>query len=436
MTFKKKTVSTVVGLWSATALCSGLAYGADTLSRGEAISRALAAAPILGAMRESISAAKAGVLQADVKPNPRIDTTLENFTGTGPFTELGRTEFSVSYAQKYERGGKQKLRKRVAQEDKKITVAEWHIQRLDVIQQVENAYVTALASKARLENRQRQVALLADIKAAIEKRVVAGRDSDLSAQNAHVRLLTAENKANEAELMLDAAKLSLASLWQGDAESLVLEAGAFEQLPDAMTPRTPEMVQTGPDLVLWRLREDRRQASLALEKAKAVQDPTFRVGLRYHQDSGDVAAVAGVSLPLSIHDTNRGNIGRAKAELSRSRYESQEIERQLGRRLMMAHAAQSAAFIQARQLEGNLAAALEAKSLVMERLERGAASYLDVYTAQALVTEIEELRIEALAKFHAEQVSINRLTAKYNDSGLSPSGVNDASEDVTAGEGF
>jgi len=436
MTFKYKAAVAVAGLWSVTALSGGLAYGAEPLSREEAIARALEAAPILEALQENITAANAGILQAGVKPNPQIGADIENFTGTGPFSELGRTELTVHYAQKYERGGKRDLRTRLAREDKKISIAEWHIRRLEVVRRVEAAYVAASAAKARLKNQHQQVAIFEQIEATIKKRVAAGRDPDLAAQNAYVRLLGAQGRADAAQLALEAAKLSLASLWQGAPDSFEIEGTRFGILPNAMTARTPDMVLEGPDLVLWQRKQERSKASLALEKARAVQDPTFKVGLRYHQNTSDVAAVAGISIPLAIHDTNRGNISRAKANVNRSRFEMMDVERQLGRQLMIAHAAQVGSFKQARLLERNLAAALEAKSLVMNRLDRGVASYLDVFAAQALAAEIEEQRIDALARFHSAQVTINRLTTKYDNDALLPSEASDASGNATAREGY
>ncbi len=436
MTFKYTTAFAVAGLWLVAAFGGGLAYGAEPLSREQAIARALEAAPILEAMQENITAAGAGIIQAGVKPNPQIGTEIENFTGTGPFSGFDRTELTVSYAQRYERGGKRGLRTRLARGDKKISIAEWHIRRLELIQRVESAYVAAVAAKARLKNKEQQVAIFEQIEAAIKKRVEAGRDPDLAAQNAYVRALGAQSRAEAAQLALETAKLSLASLWQGSIDSFEIDETMLGTLPSALTARTPDMVQKGPDLVLWQLKQERTRASLALEKARAVQDPTFRVALRYLQDSSDVAAVAGVSIPLAIHDTNRGNISRAKANVNRSRYELMDVERQLGRQLMIAHAGQTASFKQARQLERNLTAALGAKSLVMDRLERGVASYLDVFAAQALVAEIEEQRIEMLARFYSAQVTINRLTAKYDNDAVPPSGAPEASGDVLSREGY
>jgi len=421
MNLKYRAAFAAVGFCAANILYGGLSFGADFLSREEAIRLAIAAAPTLDAAKERINASHAGIKQADTKPNPTFTADFENFTGSGSFTGFNRSEVTLSYSQKFERGGKRNLRTALASEDKKIKIAEWHIRRLDLIAEIDKNYISAATAKARYENLKRQVVIYTEIKTAIQKRVKAGKDSNLAVQNAHIRLLGIQNKMAVAKQTLEVAKLSLASMWQGNPDAFLIDITWLSDLPSAMAPLTPETVEGGPDLTLWNLRQGLMKASLALEKSRAVQDPTFKVGVRYHQNSSDMAAIAGVSIPLAIHNTNRGNIGRAMANLNRSRFDSLEVERRLKRQLVMAHSDQTSAFMQVRQLRQNLAAAKEAKNMVMGRLSKGLASYLDVFSAQSMVTEIEDLRIAALANFHTAQVTIDRLFAKHDNNVLPPS---------------
>lgn len=414
MNFKYKAALAAVGLWSAIPFWSGGALAAEPLSKVEAIDRALATTPFLEAAGQTVAASDGNILQANVRPNPQIATEIENFTGTGPFTGLDRTEFTVTYSQTLERGNKRHLRTKVAREEKQVVLAEWHIRRLNIIQRVEKAYTNTLAAKARLSNFRKQTGIFTSISDAINVRVEAGRDSDLAAQNARIQLLSAQNKVAKAELSLEAAKLSLTSLWKEPSTSFVIDESQFFTLPTAMAPLAENGLSDSPDLKIWQLRQDVTAASLGLEKAKSLQDPTFKVGLRYHQNSTDVAAIAGVTIPLAFHDTNQGNIRRAKAEVSRSRYEFLGVERQLNRQLMLRHKEQLSAFVQIRRLESSLKEAHKTKNLVMERLATGAVSYLEVFAAQSLAADIEEQRIAALESFHLAGVEINRLTARFD----------------------
>ncbi|MCH3756156.1 TolC family protein, partial [Campylobacter coli] len=67
------------------------------------------------------------------------------------------------------------------------------------------------------------------------------------------------------------------------------------------------------DLAIFEARRRRAAAGLTLQQAGARTDPTWTAGPRYI-GTGDVAVVAGVSLPLANRGLNRANIARAEAE--------------------------------------------------------------------------------------------------------------------------
>lgn len=395
-------------IWPNTATAS------DFLTKEEAIERALKNAPMLNAARENITATEGMVRQAGAKPNPLIGAEVENLSGTGPYTSLDRSQLTVSYSQTIERGNKRHHRVRIASEQKKIAITQWHINRLDIIADVEKAFLDVLAAQARVKNLQKQVTIFEDIAQTINTRVHAGKDSQLAAQNASIQTLTSQNSLEEALLILDTRKLALASLWQSNDTVFAINEEVLFNLPSALTPVDAETILGGPDISLWTLREGASTASLGLEKAKAVQDPTFSVGLRYHQDSTDVAAIVGVSIPLAWHNTNKGNIARAKAEARKSQYERRSFELQLQRKLLLAEKSQLTAFTQVRRLKANLKAAEETKTLIQKRLSKGAVSYLEIFAAQSLTANIEQQLINAYAEFHSAGAIINRLTAKYH----------------------
>jgi len=393
---------------------------APQLTRDMAITQAVASAPSLDALRESVKASTSAIRQAGVKPNPLLTADMENFTGTGPFTGLGQSEITFTYNQRFERGGKRQSRVRFAENDKQIAISQWHITRLDIIRETERAYIDVLVAQARLENLQQQTSIFVDIYETIEARMVRGKDSKLATQNARLHLLQAKNRVAKSQQELDIAKRSLASLWQQPDAAFTVSAEPLFALPENLNP--PEMVAIvrGPDLMLWKLRQERSASMVALEKSNAVQDPTFKVGLRYLQGTSDVAAVAGVSLPFALHDTNSGNISKAKAHLRKSQYDLSDAERRLERGLLMQQNGRAAAYRQAKQILRDLIpeAALTEK-LVLERLKQGAASYLDVFSAQTLTAGLQKQLITELEQYRLAQVEIDRLTAVHSIDAIS-----------------
>lgn len=417
MKIKNMTAYAVGCLWLFSAAGGSTACGEETVSRSEAIARAIAAAPGLEAGRAEVSARQALIKQAGVKPNPFIDAELENFTGTGPYTGLGRSQLTVSYNQKIERGSKRERRVDIARTDKKLAELIWRKERLDISQLAEKAYVSVLAAKAKLDVAREQQAIAAGVVETYAKRAERGRNSALALQNARLQLSNAKQKAATATLDLERAVTRLTSLWNMPASNVSVdgaELSTVQVLPASMDVN----LAATPDMEIWSIRENRAASVVKAEKSKTVQDITFRVGVRYVEDTGDAAAMAGFSLPLAFHDTNAGNISRAKSRLQRSGFETQEALRQLKRNILLQEQKRAAAHAQIGRIKGNILPEAERTvAAALERLEQGAASYLDVYAAQTLKADFQNQLIAEYEAFHMAQVELNRLTAKYDTDG-------------------
>lgn len=413
MKLKQVAMAAACGLWS----FGVLADGASPLTRDSAIARVLDAAPALEAAKAAIEAESAMIDQAGVRPNPHIGLEVENFTGTGPYTELDRVEATASYSQLIERGDKRARRVALSEGDKRIAEAELRVRRLDLAYEAERAYIEAVAAMARQKAFERQVSVLAGTERLLTERASAGRESDLAVSQARIRTLKAENAVKEAALKAETAKLLLAGLWGGTDAGFDLDTTFFTALP-AAAPAVPAMNAETPDMVLWRLREDRQSAMLALEQSKAVQDPTVKLGLRYLQNTGDVAAVAGVSIPFALYDTNRGNIARAKSGLNQSRFETLEMERRLNARFLLDRQHMASAFTEAGQLKHSIAEVTKTVELARAQVAKGAASHLDVFAAEQLVADFEEQLVDALTAYHLARAGLARLNADHDSAEL------------------
>ncbi|UTW58761.1 TolC family protein [Kordiimonas sp. SCSIO 12603] len=395
-------------------MCAQSTYASDTINREEAIKRTLAVSPVLAASQARIEAFGASIEQANVRPNPTLSLATEDFTGTGPFTGLNQSEITFSYAQKFERGGKRQLRTSLARMEQNAVKLEFDINKLDIIKATETAYLDVLLALAQLKAIQEQINLFQELKSAISDRVEQGRDSQLALQNAELRLLQIQTQKNAAEQKLSNLKFALARLWQSSDTDFEIDAKQLHQLPDALLPAKLEILQTSPDIQIWVYREQAKKGALDLEKAQAKQDPTVSFGVRYLQTTGDVAAVANVSIPFALYDTNKGNIKRAKAEISQNRYQLIEVERKIENALFNEQRSLETSFVQIQRLKKGLKQAQEAKSTALEQLSLGLVSYLDIFASQALVFDFETQIIQQLSAFHTAQIEIDRLTARYS----------------------
>lgn len=77
--------STRAALLAGALLVAGQSARAETVTLEQAVAKASEATPLLRAGDAAIAAARAGRVQAGVRPNPSVTLQGENFVGTGPY---------------------------------------------------------------------------------------------------------------------------------------------------------------------------------------------------------------------------------------------------------------------------------------------------------------------------------------------------------------
>ncbi|HCQ54238.1 MAG TPA: TolC family protein, partial [Brevundimonas diminuta] len=94
---------------------------------------------------------EAGVRQAGLRPNPTLGLMVENLPTLGGGDILGRTETTLTYEQKLERGGDRSARTGLAQSEGLLITAQAQFGQLDRLELVQRAWVDAMAAEAQLE---------------------------------------------------------------------------------------------------------------------------------------------------------------------------------------------------------------------------------------------------------------------------------------------
>ncbi|MBR7620008.1 TolC family protein [Phenylobacterium sp. 20VBR1] len=384
---------------------------AAPLTLPEALTRAAAYDPSLPAGAARVQAAEAGVRQAGVRPNPILGADLENFAGSGDIGLADRSEATLYYEQTWERGGKREARVDVARAELALARGRAVVRALDLMAEVQSAWVEALAAQAQVAVAEERLAVARRLEGEVERRVRAARDPLFSGERARTATAQARIDRDQALAAAEQARRLLASYWGGEP-GFELNTSALE----AATAWTHGQFGETPDLRLLATERDLSQARIAVERARAVQDPRWRAGLRHFGQSNDVAVIIGGSIPLGRNDTNRGGIERAQAErtaadadLAAARTERErEIARIAARReATLAEVARSDAEV--------VPSAARAVTLVRDGFNRGggAFTYLEVAEAQRAVIEARSRRIELLKRFHLDGVRLDRLTGRH-----------------------
>jgi len=128
----------------AAALSMAAPAHAGPLTIQQAIERAMAAAPALRANQAGIDAARAGRVQAGLRPNPSVTVEAENFVGTGNYNVLEQAEITATYNHVLERGGKRAARMALADSDIAVAQAAVAVTRLELAAQVQRAFLDVL----------------------------------------------------------------------------------------------------------------------------------------------------------------------------------------------------------------------------------------------------------------------------------------------------
>ncbi|MDF8335450.1 TolC family protein [Novosphingobium cyanobacteriorum] len=395
-------------------LMAGLALALPTMARAEPISleeavrRATAASPAIAAQAAGIDAARAGRTQAGVRPNPVLSVDSENIAGTGAYNVFRQAETTVTYAQTIERGGKRDARIAYAERDIGVAEASSRISRLNLAQAVQRAFldlqiageVIWLAEKRLETERAMQVEAL--------RRVRGYRDPVFVETRAAARISQASLALEEARSRRNAARARLASFWGGKPEDIEVPRGIEK----------PDEHQHGlasADNNLAAAEVERAQAAVAVERTRGVQDYTLSGGVRHLRETGDVALVAGISIPLGRFDRNQGNIARAQAERQRLEFTAEASRLERLRELASLRAEAEAARMRADGIMHDVyPKAQRALAQVREGYARGGFRFSDVQDAADAIIEVQSQWVEAMTRYRDVLSQIDRLTGRFD----------------------
>jgi len=385
------------------------------LSLAEALARATLADPAAAAGDARRLAAEANLRQAGVRPNPSLGVELENFAGTGAYSLLDRTEATLSYQQSFERGGKREARTARARAEIDIARFRQQVRRLDLLKQVQDAYVEAVAAEAELLIADARLVAAHRSQADIDRRVKSARDPLFAGSRAETTTAQAEIERDQRREAARNARASLARFWSGSPDFTFNLERFFQAVPPTAVGEA-----TTADLDLLQAERDVAVANVRIEQARAVTDPILRAGVRYFGEGTNVAMVVGGTIPLRLYDTNQGAVQRAQAERTASEVDIVAArvarEREIAR--LTARLSVSATESERIRLEV-IPPAMRTVEQVRDGFNRGGFQYLDVTEAERALADARARRVAVLRQHHLDQAALDRLTGAH--AGPSPS---------------
>ena len=381
---------------------------AQTLTLEDAVAKAVAATPLVRAGEAGIAAARAGRRQADVRPNPSVTVEGDNLIGTGRYGVFGQAEITATYSQPLERGGKRAAR--VALAEREITVAETsaRVARLVLAAAVERAFLDVLIAD--------DVAMIADTRLTIEqgmqrealRRVRGYKDPLFVETRAAARVAEARIAMDAATTRQASARAALAAFWGGSGPQVKVVGAMLAGVP--ATARLAAADQAFEDAAAARA-----VAAVKVEETRRVQDYTVSGGTRFLRGTNDLAAVAGITIPIGRFDRNQGAIERARAERLRIEATAEAAQFERRRRLAALEAEADAARNQAQLIVSEIyPRTTKALAQVREGYARGGFTFRDMQDAADAILRAQDQWLEAITKFRDLQTDIDRLTGRFD----------------------
>ncbi len=385
------------------------ALAEPVLTLAGALDRAGASSPFEEAAYAGVRAAEAQRRVAALRPNPSIVAETENVAGTGIYQGLRSSETTVGVALPLELGGKRGARIAVADAQRVRAGLKADIARADLRLRVTQTYVVAVAAQRRLAIARDQRGIAAEILRAAKVRVQAGRASPLEEQRADVARLAADAAMERAERSAVLASANLARLL-GTAIG-TLDDAWFQRVEAVRRPPDPGTAGT---LTAAAARADLETATALarLARSQRVPDLVVSASARRLEQTNDVAAVFGVSVPLNLFNGGRSAIAAANAQRDQSDALRRVALLDAEQDIAGAQADAANAATTARNATGPaLAAAQEAVRIARIGYREGKFGQLDLLDAERTLLETRTAAIDALAAYQDARARLERLTA-------------------------
>ncbi len=387
----------------------------EPLSLATAVALAWQNNPDLSAVARARDAAGAAIRQAGARPNPVLETTVEDL-------RQERRTTTVQISQPIELGGKRAARITAAERARDQAAAAALARRSELRAGVITAFFEVLAAQERVRLAQDSVTLAQRAVHAAANRVAAGKVSPLEETKAKVAESGVQVERLQAEGALRTARQQLAALWGNPKPAFAHAVGQLDALPTPPSSLEIEQRMHGaPSLVQARLEVDRRSALTALEQAKRVPDIAVTLGSKRSPDVGGNQWVVGVSIPLPIFDTNQGNLAEALSREEQARDELLSTELRTASEAAAALETLHASRIEAETLQRDaLPGAESAYQAATKGFELGKFSFLEALDAQRTLLQVRTQTLRALAAAHRAASDLDRLLGHAGDDLPSP----------------
>ena len=396
-------VSLLLGCSSAWAQAQNAGAALPAVTLQTALAQAVERNPSLRAAQQAVAASEGAMIQSRARPNPELAFSQED-------TRRATRSSSLQWNQPIEVGGKRAARMKVAEHGVELARAELDAARAALRADVRAAFVNLLAAQQRVQLNEKTLQIAAQARDAAAKRVIAGKAAPLEETKAQVAESSAQLALTQAQSGLRVARQQLAFLWGGSGLAVGEAMGDMVQLPQ-LPPQDLLLQKVEHSAQVIRAQQAYLQArsTAELERAKRLPDPTVSVGIKRAEEAGRNQLLLGVSIPLPILDSNRGNQLQALRLADKAEDELLAVSQLAQAQLLQNYEQLQTSRAQTLQLQSKvLPGAQSAYEVAAKGFSLGKFSYLDVLDAQRTLADARSLYLDQLVATHRAAADITR----------------------------
>ncbi|MCS6954020.1 MAG: TolC family protein [Bryobacterales bacterium] len=404
-------------------LCVAVLHGQQKLTLREVVEEALRNNPELRVRRYDVSIAEARVLQARLRPNPRlsVDGTYLDLLGAGFDPQLspaGPTEAVTGLSWELETAGKRRWRTLAASEAAAAARQAFLDARRLLVLEVQNAYLNLALARENVRTLQEILETFDGVVKVNETRYQAGDIARLELMRSQVAALGFRNQLRRAELKARQEAIQLQRLMGRPAPSPEFDvAGEIrrEGPPGDLESLTAAALEARPDREA--LRRELRRAEAEVEFQQALARPNLDLGVAHHKQF--VGSLPGQSLslrlevPLPLWNRNQGEIERALRERDQAAARLRALEQQIRSEVAWAWEQHQTArqLLESMEVE-MIGQARRVRDIIEFSYRRGEASFLDLLDAQRTFWETMQAYNEARVEYARTLYLLDAIVAR------------------------
>lgn len=353
--------------------------------------------------------------------NPEIEMGLEaeNFLGSKPYTAFDQSELTVSVSSVIELGGKKDARKNYVSTKYGLLDAQRKIKSLDLISELTDAFIDALATQARIKLAEESVRLSEDIYESVKRKAKAGAISDVEVKRSYASLKQAQSTLQGEKSKLERQSVNLSLYWSEKQPQFshlsgeLFDFGVVKEIGELH-----QNLEKSNLIQVLTMKQRLAESKLNVVQAESKADVNWSFGVRRFEESNDTALTAGFSIPLFKRKRNKGNLMEVETEIDASRSEQQIVLLELYGQVNEFYSLRKSAIEKFNVLESEIIPALtQALELTKEAYLDGRYGYLEYSAARADLIQSKKSLIDTAQSILNYGVQLERMTAEaiYND---------------------